>query len=200
MDSIAAMVLAAGGSARMGSAKQLLQIDGESLVHRITRAAIDVPCKPVVVVTGANADAVSEAVSDLPVHRAINPTWQNGMGESIRRGLAKILEAESKTDAVMVLLCDQPRVDAAVLRNLVIAFRSAGKPMAACAYAGTIGPPCCFAKSKFEELLSLPDDHGAKRLLLANPSQVTTFPWPAGESDLDTPADWDRFCKSNPAP
>jgi molybdenum cofactor cytidylyltransferase len=200
MDSMAAMILAAGGSARMGRAKQLLRIDGESLVRRTARAAIDAGCKPVMVVTGASAEAVTKEISDLPVRCASNPAWQNGMGGSIRRGLAEIMEIDPRADGVLVLLCDQPRVDAAAIGDLMAAFRSGGKPMAACAYAGTIGPPCCFAGSMFDELQRLPDEHGAKRLLLANPSQVTVLPWPAGESDLDTPTDWERFCKTNSAP
>jgi len=195
MESIAAMVLAAGGSSRMGRAKQLLQIDGESLVRRITRAAIHARCKPIVVVTGADADAVAKEISDLRVESALNPQWSNGMGGSIRCGLAAILKSDPNIEAAAVLLCDQALLDAEVLRNLIASFSDGGKPMAACRYGNTIGPPCCFAKSMFADLLRLPDSQGAKRLLLARPSDVTALDWPQGESDLDTPADWQRFCK-----
>ncbi len=193
MGSMAAMILAAGGSTRMGRAKQLLRIGGESLVHRTARAAVEAGCGPIFVVMGAGADAIASEVSDLPVKCALNADWEKGMGGSIRVGLRAILANDPRAEAAAILLCDQPGVESGVLRELFAAFSDGGKPMAACRYGGTLGPPCCFAESMFEELLQLGDGEGAKRLLVKDSSRVTVMEWAGGESDLDTPGDWERF-------
>ena len=200
MPSIGAIILAAGGGSRMGRTKQLLRIGGQSLVRRAARAALDAGCRPAVVVTGSDADAVAADVADLPVQCAFNPNWSAGIGTSIRCGLSAVLAIEPSIAAVMIALCDQPRLSADVLRDLIATWSTAGKPMAACGYAGTVGPPCCFASSMFDELSHLADADGAKRLLLADPASVATVPWPAGADDLDTPADWQRFCQTDSPP
>ncbi|MGD0138989.1 MAG: nucleotidyltransferase family protein [Tepidisphaeraceae bacterium] len=200
MPSIGAIILAAGGGSRMGRTKQLLRIGGESLVRRAARAALEAGCRPAVVVTGSDSDAVAADIADLPVRSALNPQWSAGIGTSIRCGLSAVLAIDPSIDAVIVALCDQPRLSPDVLRDLVAGWSAAGKPMAACRYAGTVGPPCCFANSMFDQLSHLADADGAKRLLLADPASVATIPWPAGADDLDTPADWRRFCQTDSPP
>jgi len=197
MPSIGAIILAAGGGSRMGRTKQLLPIGGQSLVCRAARAALDAGCRPAVIVTGSDADAVTADIADLPVQSAFNPA---GIGTSIRCGLSAVLAIDPSIAAVIVALCDQPRLSADILGDLIAAWSAAGKPMAACGYAGTVGPPCCFDKSMFDQLSRLADADGAKRLLLVDPASVTTIPWPAGADDLDTPADWQRFCQTDPPP
>jgi molybdenum cofactor cytidylyltransferase len=200
MPFIGAIILAAGGSSRMGRTKQLLGVGGQSLVRRAARAALDAGCRPAVVVTGCDADAVAADVVDLPVRPALNPQWSAGIGSSIRCGLSAVLAIEPSVAAVVVTLCDQPRLSPQVLGDLLARWSAAGKPMAACGYAGTIGPPCCFARSMFDELSRLADADGAKRLLLADPAMATILPWPAGAEDLDTDADWRRFCQTGSPP
>ncbi|MGD0767596.1 MAG: nucleotidyltransferase family protein [Tepidisphaeraceae bacterium] len=200
MPSIGAIILAAGGGSRMGRTKQLLRIGGQSLLRRAARAALDAGSRPAVVVTGSDADAVAADIADLPVQSAFNPNWSAGIGTSIRCGLSAVLAIDPSIAAVIVALCDQPRLSPEILGDLIAAWSASGKPMAACRYAGTVGPPCCFDKSTFDELSRLADADGAKRLLLADPASVTTIPWPAGADDLDTPADWRRFCQTDPPP
>jgi molybdenum cofactor cytidylyltransferase len=195
LNGIAAILLAAGSGSRMGRTKQLLRIGGQSLVHRAATAGIDAGCKPVIIVTGSNAEAVAAEVADLPVQIALNPDWPAGMGTSIRRGLSAALATEPSISAVILMLCDQPHLDAKILRDLM----AAAKPMAACEYSGTLGPPCWFGRSMFDSLSRLADAEGAKHLLLKDRSSVATIPWPPGAEDLDSPADWDRFCQ-NAAP
>ena len=200
MPSIGAIILAAGGGSRMGRTKQLLRVGGESLVRRAARAALDAGCRPAVIVTGSDSDAVAADIADLPVRSALNPQWSAGIGTSIRCGLSAVLAIDPSIAAVIVTVCDQPRLSPDVLRDLLASWSAAGKPMAACRYAGTVGPPCCFDKSMFEQLARLADADGAKRLLLADPASVATIPWPAGADDLDTPADWRRFCQTDSPP
>jgi molybdenum cofactor cytidylyltransferase len=83
-----------------------------------------------------------------------------------------------------------------VLRELLAAWMLSGKPMTACAYANTIGPPSGFAREKFDELMDLNADHGARSLLQSNLPQVHVNAWPDGSLDIDTPQDWERFERS----
>jgi molybdenum cofactor cytidylyltransferase len=198
MPDVAAILLAAGGSSRMGRPKQLLRAVGQSLVRRAALAALDASCNPVIVVTGSQAESVSPEIADLPVTIQFNPRWSAGIGSSIRAGLSAVLSANPSVDATIFLLCDQPHLTANVLRDLISTWSQSGKPIAACEYSRTVGPPCCFAASIFDQLSRIPDPDGAKKILLANPDLVTSFSWPGGADDLDTPADWQRFCQNNP--
>lgn len=183
-------MLAAGPASRMGTPKQLLPLGGQSLVRRAAAAALEGGCEPVIVVTGAHADSVSAELRGLSIVPAFNASWSAGMGASIRAGLAALLAAQPLAEAAVVLVCDQPYLDAQVIRSLIAGWSAGGKPIAASEYGGTVGPPCCFGRAVFASLRSLADGDGAKRLLLADPQSVTRIPWPGGSVDVDTPQDW----------
>jgi molybdenum cofactor cytidylyltransferase len=174
----------------MGAPKQLLTLGGQSLVRRAAAAALDGGCTPVIVVTGAHGDAVTADLAGLAIITAFNPDWSRGMGTSVRAGLSALMAAAPQSDAAVVLVCDQPHLDAAVIRKLIAGWTAGGKPMAASEYAGTVGPPCCFDRSRFAALAAIADRDGAKQLLLADPQAVTTIAWPDGRVDVDTPQDW----------
>ncbi len=182
-----AIVLAAGPSSRLGRPKQLLRLEDQSLVRRAALAAIDGGCHPVVVVTGAQATAVSSELSGVKAIVTFNPRWSMGMGASLRAGLSGLLAAEPLAAAVVVLMCDQPHLSAQIIQQLLIARKTGGLPMAACEYEGTIGPPCCFDRSMFTALSKIGDAHGAKQLLMRDPKLVARVPWPLGALDIDTP-------------
>jgi molybdenum cofactor cytidylyltransferase len=193
MLSIAAIILAAGSGSRMGLTKQLLKIDGESLIRRTAQAAIDARLDPIIVVTGSDAENVGDDLAGLSVTIAQNRNWKNGIGTSIRHGISTLLATNTQIDAATILLCDQARLTSEVLRNLIATFSASHKPIAACEYENTVGPPCCFNRETFAELSQIADTDGAKKVLLKDPSRLTKIPWPAGADDVDTPADWRRI-------
>jgi molybdenum cofactor cytidylyltransferase len=184
-----AIVLAAGSSSRLGRPKQLLRVGGETLVRRSARFAIEAGCKPVIVVTGSGADSVAAELAGLEASAAFNANWSAGIGTSLRAGLAAMLAPDPRIASTLVLVCDQPNLDAAILRRLLDAWKSGGKPMIACEYAGTFGPPCCFDCSMFSALAKIADADGAKSVLKSDLKSVETIPWPQGSIDLDTPED-----------
>lgn len=185
---IAAVILAAGGSARMGRPKQLLRDQGETLVRRIAHTGLLAGCDPVLVVTGREHDAIAEELRDLAATLVPNDNWERGMGTSLRAGV----NALPAVGAAFVLTCDQPQVTAELLLEMIERQRESDKPIVACEYAGTIGVPVLFLACYFAELRSLGDDAGAKSLLRSQPNEVATLSFPGGAVDLDTPEDYER--------
>ncbi|BDG03194.1 nucleotidyltransferase family protein [Anaeromyxobacter oryzae] len=189
---IGGVVLAAGRSVRLGTPKQLLVLEGEALVRRAARAAVEAGLWPVVVVVGDHADEVRGALAGLPVATVANPQYETGMASSLRRGLARLTECAPDAAGVVVLACDQPRVSAEHVEALVEAQRQAGKLVAASSYSGALGVPALFAAAVFPELLALEGDRGARGVVERDPARVCAVPLEGGELDVDTPEDWDR--------
>jgi molybdenum cofactor cytidylyltransferase len=191
--SVAAVVLAAGGSARFGRPKQLAIFQGEPLVRRIVSAAMDAGCAPIVVVVGADAVEVTSGLAGLSVSIAEHPNWSNGLGSSIAVGVKYATTIAPDLDAAILLACDQPFVNAAILRQLIQLHLKDGKPIVASAYARTLGIPALFDRSCFADLLQLTGDSGAKRMIFARRTDVATFDFPAAAIDIDTGADYEKL-------
>ena len=155
------VVLAAGASRRLGQAKQLLRIDGEALVHRAARLALATAPVAAVLVVGADADAVVAAASDLPLRRVDCIDWQRGMGASLQAGLAAL---PAECAGALVVLCDQPALDANHLAALVAAWRANPDAASASSYAGRVGVPALLPRSWFRELPHDARDHGAVKV------------------------------------
>src|SRR5687768_6796078 len=120
---IGAIILAAGGSTRMGSPKQLLKFEGTTLIRRAASAANDAGCDQVIVVTGAASEDVRGELDALDVHEIFNAEWQTGMASSIKVGIGEITRADPDVDAVVIMVCDQPHVTAELIRLLITAYR-----------------------------------------------------------------------------
>jgi molybdenum cofactor cytidylyltransferase len=99
-------------------------------------------------------------------------------------------------EAVVLLTCDQPFANGAVLTQLIQLRLTTGKPIIASAYAGTLGIPALFDASCFPDLLRLKGDGGAKAIILARPHDVMPFDFPAGQIDVDTAADYEKLDQS----
>ena len=190
MRNIGAVVLAAGGSTRLGQAKQLLTFRGETLIKRVARIAAEAGCDPIVIVAGEIGDAIRQEVGTTGARVIENANWQRGLGTSIRQGLGEIARS---VDAVVLLTCDQPFVDRGVVADLISAQEETGKPIVASSYANTLGVPALFDRSCFKALLGLPDDSGAKKLLEEKPGDVASIAFEDGAIDIDTAEDFERL-------
>ncbi len=177
----------------MGSPKQLLRLQGESLVRRAARTALASRCAPVFVVVGAEAGAVTREIEDLPVERIKNIHWAEGMGSSIRAGVAAAATVHPPLDAVLIMLADQPTVTAALLDQLIAASASAPAGLVACEYDGTLGAPALFARRHFDALRSLSGDRGGKAILTAHGDAVVRIRFAPAAIDVDTPEDFGRL-------
>jgi molybdenum cofactor cytidylyltransferase len=191
--SVAAVVLAAGGSIRFGKPKQLAIFQGEPLVRRIVTAAKDAGCAPVVVVVGASAAQITPVLAGLPVSIIKHPNWSNGLGSSIAVGVLHATRITPDLDAAILLACDQPFVNAVMLRQLIQMHLKNKKPIVASAYAETLGVPALFDRSCFGDLLQLTGDSGAKGIILARRNDVASFDFPAAAVDINTAADYEKL-------
>ncbi|MBL0209819.1 MAG: nucleotidyltransferase family protein [Holophagaceae bacterium] len=186
--SVAGILLAAGASRRMGQLKQLMALDGETLVHRAARIALQAGCDPLLVVLGHQAEAVGAALSGLPCTKVVNKEWEEGMASSIRAGAAAVPQASI---AALVMACDQPAVDADFLRSLMEARSLEPGRIAAASYAGAAGIPALFPRRCFESLKGLTGDRGARALL--DEADVLSLPLLGGEMDIDTIVDYEAM-------
>jgi molybdenum cofactor cytidylyltransferase len=186
---IAALILAAGGSSRLGRSKQLVRYRGRTLVRNTAQAALDAGCRPVLVVVGAGANEIEPELNDLDVQVVLNRNWQEGMASSIRCGVQALLSREPSVEAVLLLVCDQPFLSSELLREVCAAYDGAPGRRVACEYAGTVGVPALFERSLFDDLLTLHGDRGAKSLLQAARADLIRVSWPDGVVAIDRPDD-----------
>ncbi len=190
---IGLIILAAGASTRMGTPKQLLTHRGQTLVPRAADAALASVCRPVVVVLGAYANQVSFELRELPVRVTMNQQWNEGMSSSIQNGLKTLRDESPEASGVVIMLCDQPFVSAAIINQLVEAHRQTGNSIVASAYGKTRGVPVLFGRKLFAELAALKAGEGARQLIANQASKVVTIYFPQGAFDVDTPLDYERL-------
>jgi molybdenum cofactor cytidylyltransferase len=195
-----AVILAAGPSSRMGQPKQLLEYQGRPLLVRAVEAALASPAWPVVVVVGANADAIRPALARLPVLVTENAAWPEGMAASIRAGVTTLQQFSRTLDAALIALCDQPEFSADTIAQLVAAQRTTGRSIVAAHYAGRNGAPALFMRDHFTTLTHLTGEEGARALLNGAPETVTAVELPALARDVDTPADYAALNQADPSP
>jgi CTP:molybdopterin cytidylyltransferase MocA len=172
----------------LGFPKQLIVHEGEALVRRTARLAVEAGASPVMVVLGSNAEVIAPALSGLPsVTTVVNGAWSTGLSSSLAAGLAALFEA-APCDAVLVTLADQPRVDSDALKRLIAAF-GGERRIVASAYGETMGVPAIFGREHVDALKALTGDAGAGAWLRSRPGDVTCVPLDAAAIDIDTPSD-----------
>ncbi|UWZ83673.1 nucleotidyltransferase family protein [Occallatibacter riparius] len=185
---IAAIILAAGASRRLGQPKQLVKYHGETLIARAVRIAYEAGLDPVIVVLGAERDPVRAAVSDERVVFVENDAWAEGIASSMRAGLDAL---EPDAVGALIMPCDQPRLTSDHLSRMMHSF--ADGVIVASSYAGLRGVPAIFPRDTWSELMKLSADVGARRLL-ANPERsVVEVAFDGGEVDIDAPEDLDQL-------
>ena len=160
---VSAILLAAGSSSRMGQSKQLLLVENEPLLLRSTKAALTSSFENVIVVLGAQEKQHRSVISHLPIHIVLNQNWETGMGSSIKKGLGHLLNAQPQTQAIVIMVCDQPLLTSAHLDRITAGYQQTHKRIVASHYANSAGVPALFDKSVFFELLNIDDDQGQKK-------------------------------------
>lgn len=181
---ISFLILAAGNSSRLGSPKQLVELEGKTLIERITETALSISGE-VLVVLGGNSELLLPKLERFKhtISTVFNADWQEGMGASIRVGVEKLAE---KSDLILILLSDQPFVSKALLQNMLQIRADTLNPIISCLYNDSLGVPMLFDKSVFPDLLKLRGEKGAKSILWLYEGQISSIDFPEGIIDIDT--------------
>jgi molybdenum cofactor cytidylyltransferase len=183
---IAAVVLAAGSSTRMGRPKLLLPLGSKSLVRRVVEEVLASRIDRVLVVTGPDGEKLVATLAPLPIEPVDNPDHRNGLSTSVRAGLGAL---GADAEAAVMVLADQPFVDRTVFDGLIETYRSSGAAIVQPRYAGQPGNPILWDRSTFGELMAQEGDQGGRTLLRRWSERVVQrdFPDPVMAADVDTP-------------
>jgi molybdenum cofactor cytidylyltransferase len=179
---VAAIILAAGQSSRMGQHKLLLPLLGKPLLLHAVENALAAGFAEVLVVVGYHAEAVREMLGNQPVRIVENPAFAEGQSTSVRAGMAALAP---ETEAVIILLGDQPLVRPAILQRLMQAWRETAQPIIAPYYGGQRGNPVLFARALFPELLNVSGDQGGRDILKRHAEAVQTVQIDEADAGLD---------------
>ena len=191
---VAAVVLAAGRSSRMGSPKQLIEIEGQTLLRRTTQTVVTAGFDLVVVVSRQFTE-----VEDLPVIEAAFHFEPDALTDSIRNGLLAIRDWETweenaaiSIDAALFVPCDLPLLTSTHLKALLGRYQSETQIVAS-RFADVLGTPMLFDRVLWTELHSLTGDTGGRQIIAKHPQITVGVDWEGGQFDLDTPQDVATF-------
>jgi molybdenum cofactor cytidylyltransferase len=189
----AGIILAAGGSERLGQPKQLLDWCGVPFVRQVAQTALSAGLDPLIVVTGSDRVAVEGALSDLPVRCVHNPGWADGQSSSMRVGLASL---PKRCDRVIFLLSDQPQVSPLLIRGLIERHNQQRAPITAPMMRERKGNPVLFSNETFEVLQVVSGDKGGRAAF--NKFKVDTLPWIDDRAllDVDQLSDFDQLTRA----
>lgn len=204
-ESVAGIILAAGGSSRYGQPKQLLRWHGKPFVRVVAEAALSAGLTRLVVVTGSHAEQVERALDGLPLLLVRNRDWRSGQSSSIQAGLRSLYQPpmpggsletptiqarREEMGAALFLLADQPRITPGIMRSLVEHHARTLAPIIAPLVAGQRANPVLFDRTTFPDLMALSGDVGGREIF--KQIQVEPLPWDDASllADVDTPEDY----------
>jgi molybdenum cofactor cytidylyltransferase len=185
------VLLAAGEGRRYGDIKQLVEIDGQPMVRRCARKALDHGV-PVIVVTGAHAEQVEAVLDDLPLQIIRHAGWQDGMGSSLAAGIRCVETTFAQASAALLCLADQPLLGAALFQSMLQRHVEAPERLLVTEQDGIAGPPVLFPRDCFAALTVLSGSRGAYALIEREAVRVERFASTDG-GDVDTPQDLQRI-------
>lgn len=185
--SLDAIVLAAGGSTRLGRPKQLLQYRREALIVRTARLARVAIRGRVIVVLGDQQQRLRSLLRrQAPDVTAVgNSHWRDGLATSLQIGMQQV---SPKAAGVLVLLVDQAKIETADIDRLISCWRHRPAIPAAAFYGGRAGAPAVIPRRRFNEVRALSGDRGARQLL-RRVGDIALVEMPSAQFDVDTPAD-----------
>jgi molybdenum cofactor cytidylyltransferase len=184
---VGAVILAAGASRRYGSPKQLVVVDGRTLLEHAIESAMEVGLAPVVAVVPVWLSRPAR-LSDERLRWIRNPFPERGMSLSLRLGIDAL---GNDADGAVILLGDQPRLPAGSIAAILAARGE--RPVVASAADGILAPPILLERSHFYVVDGLSGDVGLRQILLADPDLVRAVPIAAHPPDVDTPDDLGRI-------
>ncbi|HQY87275.1 MAG TPA: nucleotidyltransferase family protein [Tepidisphaeraceae bacterium] len=185
-DELLIAILAAGASRRLGRPKQLVELNGETLVRRQCKTAIEARIGSVVVVLGCDHEQIAPEVSDLKLRILMNDDWREGVAASVRVSTLAAIDAGAA--ALLIIHCDQYAITSADLIRLHQAWQSSQTSAHLSRDGDHLGPPAILPARLFPSMLTLKGDSGP-RAILRNDPDVCEVPMPFASKDVDLPDD-----------
>lgn len=180
------MIMAAGGSRRFGGIKQLIELDGKSLLKRVIDTATQTLGNRVKVVLGLKSNKLQREADGYDVEVVVNRDWENGIASSLRAGIGALPE---RCKGVLIIFCDQPLINQTHLQQMIETWKQQHDKIISSEYADTIGVPVIFPRRYFQDILELEGDTGAKSIIENNLDNVVRISIPEAEVDIDTQED-----------
>lgn len=193
MENIGILILGAGNSSRLGQPKQLLEFQGKPLICRMVDEATAAAGGRVMIVAGANAVEIKCKLEQTPAIIVMNDNWIAGMGSSISTGIVAMGKQFPGLEGAIIMVCDQPYVNAALLRQLMEQHLITSKGIIASSYDNIAGTPVFFHNRYFDALSGLTGQEGARKILQESTDDLALVPFPLGVLDIDTAEDYQRL-------
>jgi molybdenum cofactor cytidylyltransferase len=189
--SVAGVVLAAGSSTRMGRNKLLFELDGETLLRRAVRCALDGGLDPVLVVVGHEAERARGELAGLSCTPVDNPDHALGINRSLRTGISHVPD---RARAAVVMLADMPFVTSRMVAGLVARYRESTAPLVISAYGDINAPPMLYDRTLFSELQHMSGEGCGRQVVKRHRHEAIAVSWPeAALQDIDVPEDYERI-------
>lgn len=191
---IAAIVLAAGVSSRMGKPKLLLSYNSHTIIEETIDQVLEAGYDETVVVIGSEREQMQELLAARPVRIAFNLNFRAGLAGSIKAGVSSL---DASTDAFALVLGDQPQISTKTHQLVLAAFRKHKKGICAPVCDGQIGHPVIFSIDYKTRMYALQGDKGARQLIEAHRDDLAEFPLKAPEilASVNTKKDYDQLVK-----
>jgi molybdenum cofactor cytidylyltransferase len=187
---VSAIILAAGEAKRMGKLKQLLPLGQSTILEKTIENVVSSRVNETIVVLGYQAEKIIPKINSAPVKIIVNPLYQDGMSTSIITGLMAV---GAETDAIMLILADQPFIDSQVINHMLDEYKSHNKGIVVPVHRGQRGHPVIISLRYKSELLNLKGDIGAREVIPRHSEDVheVKFGSPGITVDIDTEEDYD---------
>ena len=195
-ENIAVVILAAGESSRMQQAKQLLPWGTSTLLGKAIMEAKQSNSVKVFVVLGAKAETIQMQFNASDITWVLNKNWKKGIGSSISCAINYLIHLKTDYAGILIMLCDQPLIDADYINKMISAFKRSNKGIVATAYKHSNGVPVLFDKKYLEDLSNLEGNRGAKEIIAANSNNVIAINPNGKEKDLDTMEEYQQALKN----
>ena len=189
------MILAAGEASRMGKAKMLLPCKDKTILENIVDEVLILNPNIVVIVTGHYHHEISSVIKNREVNLVQNIDYKKGMSSSIKIGLTAMQQNCPDLQFLFILVADQPFLNRALLQKMILLHKETKKGLVAACYQDVAGTPLLLTAKYFDALSRLEGDKGARVILHQYPDDLDTIDFEMGWLDIDTAADYERFCE-----
>jgi len=190
---LAILILAAGKASRMGTVKQLLKVNGVSLLENAISNSKKLENSTVVCILGAHAAEIKKTIALKSVAFTINKDYAQGLSSSIIAGIKYLQEQNILFDGIFIQLADQPAIELAYYQEMTALFSKEKTKIIAANYGNKYGVPAIFPKAFINDLLKITGDKGAKEFLQENRKEIVSPEVTVNLLDIDTPEEYKNY-------